>query len=87
MINIAINGFGRIGRTFFRVLFNNPNYRVVVINDLSKIELLAHLLKYDSIHGKFPHQVSYAGNNLIVADQKITVIYRTVLLYSHALQS
>jgi len=74
MINIAINGFGRIGRTFFRVIFNNPNYRIVVINDLSKIELLAHLLKYDSIHGKFPHQISYNGNNLIVADQKITVI-------------
>ena len=57
MIKIAINGFGRIGRTFFRVIFNNPDYKIVAINDLSNIKVSSHLLKYDSIHGRFPCSV------------------------------
>ena len=73
MIKIAINGFGRIGRTFFRVIFNNPNYRVVAINDLSETRILSHLLKYDSIHGHFPFPVSFDKNNLIVKKTKIPV--------------
>ena len=73
MIKIAINGFGRIGRTFFRVIFNNPNYRVVAINDLSETRILSHLLKYDSIHGHFPFSVSCDKNNLIVKKTKIPV--------------
>lgn len=74
MIKIAINGFGRIGRTFFRSVFKNPNYKVVAINDLSDIKLLTHLLKYDSIHGRFPVPVSYDKNNLIINNEKIPVL-------------
>ena len=71
MVNIAINGFGRIGRTFFRVIFNNPDYKIVAINDLSNIKVSSHLLKYDSIHGRFPFSVSCDDSNLIVENEKI----------------
>ena len=54
MKRIAINGFGRIGRLAFRQLVSRPAFQVVVINDLTDVETLAHLLKYDSIHGLFP---------------------------------
>ncbi len=74
MIKIAINGFGRIGRTFFRVVFNNPNYKIVAINDLSDVKVLSHLLKYDSIHGRFPFLVSCDNNNLIVKGEKIPIL-------------
>ena len=74
MIKIAINGFGRIGRTFFRVVFNNPNYKIVAINDLSDVKVLSHLLKYDSIHGRFPFLVSCDNKNLIVKGEKIPVL-------------
>ena len=73
MIKIAINGFGRIGRTFFRVVFNNPNYKIVAINDLSDVKVLSDLLKYDSIHGRFPFLVSCDNNNLIVKGEKIVI--------------
>lgn len=51
MTKVGINGFGRIGREVFRVAFNNPEVEVVAINDLGDVKTLAHLLKYDSIHG------------------------------------
>lgn len=59
-IKIGINGFGRIGRTLFRLLINHPHIRVVAVNDISDTKTLAHLLKYDSIHGvlKDPIEVS-----------------------------
>ncbi|MDX1427019.1 MAG: glyceraldehyde 3-phosphate dehydrogenase NAD-binding domain-containing protein, partial [Salegentibacter mishustinae] len=53
-INIAINGFGRIGRSLFRLLIENKSINVVAINDLADAKTLAHLLKYDSIHGISP---------------------------------
>lgn len=61
---IAINGFGRIGRLFFRAAFNNPNFDIVAINDLGEIENLAYLLKYDSVYRTFPYEISIqkAGN-------------------------
>ena len=71
MIKIAINGFGRIGRTFFRVIFNNPDYKIVAINDLSNIKVSSHLLKYDSIHGRFPFSVSCDDSNLVIENEKI----------------
>jgi glyceraldehyde 3-phosphate dehydrogenase len=55
---IAINGFGRIGRNLFRLLLNHPTIEVVAINDLADTKTMAHLLKYDSIHGVLPYQVS-----------------------------
>ena len=73
-IRIGINGFGRIGRLFFRVLATRPNdFDVVGINDLGDAKHLAHLLKYDSVHGRFPGEVSTDGENLIVNGHKIAI--------------
>ena len=69
-INIGINGFGRIGRTFFRLLQAHPNLNVVAINDLANTETLAHLLKYDSIHGVFPYSVTHTADTITVDHNK-----------------
>ena len=58
MIRVAINGFGRIGRSFTRAIQNHPNINLVAINDLADTKTLAHLLKYDSIHGAFNGDVN-----------------------------
>jgi glyceraldehyde 3-phosphate dehydrogenase len=63
---IAINGFGRIGRNVFRLLLNHPTIEVVAINDIADNRTMAHLIKYDSIHGVLPYQVSYDDNSIIV---------------------
>lgn len=68
---IAINGFGRIGRLTFRNLVKNPDVEVVAINDLTDNLTLAHLLKYDTMHGKFEGTVSADENSLIVNGNKI----------------
>ncbi|GEL11665.1 glyceraldehyde 3-phosphate dehydrogenase [Flavobacterium glycines] len=57
-IRIAINGFGRIGRNLFRLLLNHPEIEVVAINDIADTKTMAHLIKYDSIHGVLPQTVS-----------------------------
>ena len=72
-IKVAINGFGRIGRITFRYLLEKDFIDVVAINDLTDCETLAHLLKYDSVHGKFSGSVISEGNNLIVNGKKIRV--------------
>jgi glyceraldehyde 3-phosphate dehydrogenase len=59
MINVGINGFGRIGRNFFRAALANPNINIVGINDLTDNATLAHLLKYDSILGRLGLEVSH----------------------------
>ena len=59
-MRIAINGFGRIGRNVFRILQNTPGCQVVSINDLTDSATLAHLLKYDSVHGRFDGKESSA---------------------------
>jgi glyceraldehyde 3-phosphate dehydrogenase len=64
-IKIAINGFGRIGRMTTRILLLNPQVEIVAINDLTDNATLAHLFKYDSIHGKFSGEVSSDNDNLI----------------------
>ncbi|WP_024481625.1 type I glyceraldehyde-3-phosphate dehydrogenase [Cellulophaga baltica] len=69
-INIGINGFGRIGRTFFRLLQAHPNLNVVAINDLANTETLTHLLKYDSIHGVFPYSVTHTADTITVDHNK-----------------
>ncbi|WP_276165745.1 type I glyceraldehyde-3-phosphate dehydrogenase [Zobellia alginiliquefaciens] len=69
--NIGINGFGRIGRTLFRLLDAYPNLNVVAINDLADARTLSHLLKYDSIHGVFHHPVSFKENTILVDDKAI----------------
>ena len=74
-IKIAINGFGRIGRNLFRLLINHPQIEVVAINDLADTATMAHLLKYDSVHGKLPENVSHNDNFLIVNDTKIAFLH------------
>lgn len=72
-VRVAINGFGRIGRLAYRLMHNDPNFEVVGINDLSKAEELAYLLKYDSSQGKFKGEVSFEGNTIIVDGKKINI--------------
>lgn len=79
MKKIAINGFGRIGRVLFRVLSKNPNYKVVVINDLAPPKTLSHLLKYDTIHGRFLKEVSYNDKSIFVDGQEIKITNITKL--------
>lgn len=73
MIRVAINGFGRIGRNFFRLLLNHPTIEVVVINDLADTYTLSHLLKYDSIHGVLPQKVGHTDTEITV-DEKSYVL-------------
>ena len=63
---IAINGFGRIGRNLFRLLLNHPSIEVVAINDIADNKTMAHLIKYDSIHGVLPYDVSFDDQSIIV---------------------
>jgi len=72
-MRVAINGFGRIGRGFFKSAFHHKEIEIVAINDLTDTKTLAHLLKYDSVHGKFLDDISYTENQLIVAGKKIPV--------------
>ncbi|MEI8007480.1 MAG: type I glyceraldehyde-3-phosphate dehydrogenase [Bacteroidota bacterium] len=72
-IKVGINGFGRIGRLTFRALLQKENIEVVAINDLTDSKTLAHLLKYDSVHGKFPGTVAVEGEFLVVNGKKIKV--------------
>src|SRR3989344_3987441 len=74
MINVAINGFGRIGRMVFRAAWNDKKINIVAVNDLTDNKTLAHLLKYDSVHGVFPEQVSYGDGHLKVGNKKIQVL-------------
>ncbi|NVK04435.1 MAG: type I glyceraldehyde-3-phosphate dehydrogenase [Flavobacteriia bacterium] len=73
MKKIAINGFGRIGRLTFRNLLEKNNLEVVAINDLTDPSVLAHLLKYDTAHGKFPGTIEVGSDGLIVNGKSIKV--------------
>jgi len=64
MKKVAINGFGRIGRLAFRRMLHRSDLTVVAINDLTDVGTLAHLLKFDSIHGRFDGTVEVDGGNL-----------------------
>ena len=70
---IAINGFGRIGRLSFRKMFEDDKFDVVAINDLATTEMLAYLLKYDSVQGNFGHDVDHDEEHIIVGDKKIKI--------------
>lgn len=73
-IRVAINGFGRIGRLSYRAMLQkSADLEVVAINDLTDTKTLAHLLKYDSVHGRFAGEVAYDAEHLIVNGQKIRV--------------
>jgi glyceraldehyde 3-phosphate dehydrogenase len=72
-IRVAINGFGRIGRTTLRVLLDRPAIEVVVINDLTDSRTLAHLFKYDSVHRKFNGSVHAEEDGIVINGKKIPV--------------
>ena len=72
-VKVGINGFGRIGRNVLRAALNNSNIEMVAVNDLTDANMLAHLLKYDSVHGKVNAEVSVDGNVLIVNGKQIIV--------------
>jgi len=74
-VKVAINGFGRIGRNILRAIVESgrTDIQVVSINDLGPVETNAHLLRYDSVHGKFPADVKVEGDFIVVNDQRIKV--------------
>ena len=72
-VKVGINGFGRIGRNVLRAALNNSNVEIVAVNDLTDANMLAHLLKYDSVHGKIDAEVSVNGNTLVVNGKEIIV--------------
>jgi len=72
-IRVAINGFGRIGRTTLRVMLQRKDMEVVVINDLTDSATLAHLFKYDSVHRKYNGTVQADGNNIVIDGKSIPV--------------
>ncbi len=72
-VKVGINGFGRIGRLVFRAAFNNPEIDIIAVNDLTDAKTLAHLLKYDSVHGTFQADVKAGDGAIIVNDREIKV--------------
>lgn len=79
-INIAINGFGRIGRNVTRALYENArtnDFKLVAINELAEPEGIAHLLKYDSTHGRFPFAVEQCNGELFIAGDKIALSHES----------
>ena len=73
-VRIAINGFGRIGRSIFRLLLNRSDIVVVTINDLADARTLSHLLKYDSIHGVLSSEVGYTADAILVDNKSFTLL-------------
>lgn len=73
MTKVAINGFGRIGRLTFKSLLNKSDIEIVAINDLTDTKTLAHLLKYDSVHGRFPGSVEASTDGIIVNGTEIRI--------------
>src|SRR3990172_3631569 len=72
-IRVAINGFGRIGRNFVRCSIRDPKIEIVGINDITNPEVLAHLLKYDSVLGRFDGTVGLSDGNLLVDNKRIKI--------------
>lgn len=74
MVNIGINGFGRIGRLFLKAALKHPELNITAINDLTDAKTLAYLLKFDSVHGRFPFNVQAKEKSIIVKDKEIAVL-------------
>ena len=73
-VKLAINGFGRIGRLSFRKIIDDDSFEIMAINDLASPEILAYLLKYDTVQRGFHgHDVNYDGNSIMVDGRRITV--------------
>lgn len=73
-MNIAINGFGRIGRAVFKALLEKPGVKVVAINDLTDTKTLAHLLTYDSVYGVSNDRISYTAKTLVINGHSFPVL-------------
>jgi glyceraldehyde 3-phosphate dehydrogenase len=73
-VKIGINGFGRIGRNFFRAAYKDPSLQVVAVNDITDAKTLAHLLKYDSVHGRFEASVEVKENAIVVNGKEVQVL-------------
>ncbi|MBI5341990.1 MAG: type I glyceraldehyde-3-phosphate dehydrogenase [Deltaproteobacteria bacterium] len=73
-VKVGINGFGRIGRNFFRAAYNDPALEIVAVNDITDAKTLAHLLKYDSVHGRFEQEVGVKDSALVVAGRTVQVL-------------
>ncbi|MBL8582371.1 MAG: type I glyceraldehyde-3-phosphate dehydrogenase [Rhizobiaceae bacterium] len=75
-VRVAINGFGRIGRNIVRAIYESgrKDIDVVAVNDLGPVETNAHLLRFDSVHGKFPHEVTVSGDTISVGSEKFKVL-------------
>jgi len=76
-IRVAINGFGRIGKLVYRHAYNDKAFDFVAVNDLTSPEVLAHLLKYDSVHGRFPEDVKAVEGGLQIGDRVLKVLSET----------
>ena len=74
---VAINGFGRIGRAFFRAAYHHPEIEVVAINDLVDAATLVHYLKYDSVHGSFEQQIEVKTEHFLLNDMEIRVLQQS----------
>lgn len=74
MTRVAINGFGRIGRTAFKVAYENDEIEIVALNDLTDTKTLAHLLQYDTNYGPYKYEVGYGDDNISVDGKNITVL-------------
>src|ERR1051325_3047619 len=74
-VKVAINGFGRIGRNILRAIVESgrTDIEVVAVNDLGPVETNAHLLRFDSVHGRFPNEVKVEGDSIVVDGQSIKV--------------
>jgi glyceraldehyde 3-phosphate dehydrogenase len=73
-VKVGINGFGRIGRNFFRAAYKDPALEIVAVNDITDAKTLAHLLKYDSVHGRFEEEVGVKDSALVVAGKTVHVL-------------
>ena len=73
-IKVGINGFGRIGRMFYRAALHKKEIEIVAVNDITDAPTLAHLLKYDSIHGPLPHQVKVEGGQIMLDGHALKVL-------------
>jgi glyceraldehyde 3-phosphate dehydrogenase len=73
-VKVGINGFGRIGRLVFRAMMEKKGFEVVAVNDLANAKEMAYLLKYDTVHGRYPGEVAADGENLVVDGKKIPVL-------------
>ena len=73
-VKVGINGFGRIGRNFFRAAYKDPSLQIVAVNDITDAKTLAHLLKYDSVHGRFEASVEVKENAIAVNGKEVQVL-------------